>query len=398
MSAMTRTGQQARSRATTTVRLPKRGRDRTDVSILLTAGALLVIGLIMSLSASSVVSAESTGSAFTFFISQFAWAALGTAALVIGWRVDYRRLKGLSYAAMPVVWALLFLTLIPSIGSTAGGARRWITFGPISIQSSEIAKLALIMFGADVLARKLGRLNDWRHIAVPFFAAAGLTSMLILLEPDFGTMLIIAASSLCLAYLAGADLRALGAMTAVAGLIAVPVMLGAGYRRERLFSYLSGGTDCLNAAYQTCQGLLALGSGGLFGLGLGSSRQKYLFLPHPQTDFIFAIIGEETGLVGALTVLMLFALLLILGIRAARRAQDPFGFLIASGVITWISLQTLINIGAVAGVLPITGVPLPLISKGGTSLLVSLAGLGLVASVARCGSVRRRSSDGVRAE
>src|SRR5688572_18528113 len=168
---------------------------------MLTAGALLVIGLIMKLSASSVISAEATGSAFTLFIQQFAWAALGTAALVIGWRFDYRKLKGLSYALMPAVWVALLFTLVA--GSMAGGARRWITYGPISIQPSEIAKLAVILFGADVLARKLGRLDDWRHIAVPFFAAAGVTCFLILLQPDFGTMLIIAISALCLAYLAG---------------------------------------------------------------------------------------------------------------------------------------------------------------------------------------------------
>jgi cell division protein FtsW len=162
-------------------------------------------------------------------------------------------------------------------------------------------------------------------------------------------------------------------------------MFGAGYRRDRLFAFLSGAEDCLNTAYQTCQGLVALGSGRIFGLGLGSSRQKYLYLPNPDTDFIFAILGEETGLVGALTVLMLFALLLALGIRAARRARDPFGFLLAAGVTAWITFQVLVNVGAVTGVLPITGVPLPLISFGGTSLLVSLAGLGLVASVARRG-------------
>jgi cell division protein FtsW len=374
------------------VPLAPKGRDRTDASIILTAGALLVIGLVMKLSASSVISAEATGSAFTLFAQQFAWAALGVAALVIGWRIDHRRLKGLSYMGVPAVWVLLILTLIPGIGSMAGGSRRWITYGPISIQASEIAKLVVILFGADVLARKLGKLDDWRHIAVPFFAATGVTCFFVLLQPDFGTMLIIAVSAMLMAYLAGSDLRALGGMAAIASLVAVPVMLGAGYRRERLFAYLSGGADCLNAAYQTCQGLLALGSGGVFGLGLGSSRQKYLFLPHPETDFIFAIIGEETGLVGALTVLLLFALLLVLGIRAARRAQDAFGFLIASGVISWITLQVLINVGAVAGVLPITGVPLPLISFGGTSLLVSLGGLGLVASVARTGSPRRRSS------
>jgi cell division protein FtsW len=361
-------------------------RDRTDASIVLTAGALLIIGLVMSLSASSVRSAESTGSAFTLFARQFAWAAIGTSALVFGWRMDYRRLKGLSYAVLPLVWGLLVLTLVPGIGKMAGGARRWIGFGAYQIQPSEIAKLAVILFGADVLARKIGKLDDWRHIAVPFLVAAGFTAGLVLLEPDFGTTMILALAALALAYLAGSDLRSLARMAVAAAIFAVPVMLGAGYRRARFFSFLSGAQDCLNTAYQTCQGLVALGSGHIFGLGLGSSRQKYSFLPNASTDFIFAIVGEETGLAGALTILLLFALLLVLGIRAARRSSDPFGFLLASGVIVWITFQALINIGAVAGVLPITGVPLPLISFGGTSLLTSLAGLGLVASVARRGT------------
>jgi cell division protein FtsW len=378
---------------TKTVKLAPRTRDRTDASIVLTAGALLVIGLVMSLSASSIVSAESTGSAFTLFARQFAWAALGTGALVIGWRFDYRHLKGLSYVLLPAVWFLLVLTLFPSIGQMVGGARRWISLGPVSIQPSELAKLSLVLFGADVLARKVGKLHDWRHVAVPFFVASGFTCLLVLLEPDFGTTVIIAASTLAVAYLAGSDLRALATMTAAAVLVAVPIMFGAGYRRARLFAFLSGGEDCLNASYQTCQGLVALGSGHLFGLGLGSSRQKYLFLPNAQTDFIFAIVGEETGLVGALTVLLLFALLCVFGIRAARRASDAFGFLIASGVTAWIILQVVINVGAVTGVLPITGVPLPLLSFGGTSLLVSLAGLGLVASVARRGRAPRARSD-----
>ncbi|MEX2537260.1 MAG: putative lipid II flippase FtsW [Actinomycetota bacterium] len=367
-------------------------RDRTDASIVMTAGALLVIGLVMALSASSIKSAESTGSAFTLFARQFAWAALGCGALIFFWRMDYRRLKGLSYALLPVVWFLLVITLLPGVGQERGGATRWIQIGSFSIQPSEIAKLALILFGADVLSRKMGKLDDWRHIAVPFFAAAGVTCFLVMLQPDFGTTVITAAAALSVAYLAGASLRALGGMSAIALLVAVPVMLGAGYRRTRFFAFLSGGEDCLNAGYQTCQGLVALGSGKWFGLGLGSSRQKYLFLPNADTDFIFAILGEETGLVGTITVLLLFALLLLLGIRAARRAADPFGFLIATGVTAWITLQLLINVGAVTGLLPITGVPLPLISFGGTSLLVSLAGLGLVASVARRGSRRQRAS------
>jgi cell division protein FtsW len=160
-------------------------------------------------------------------------------------------------------------------------------------------------------------------------------------------------------------------------------MLSEGYRRARFLGFLNAGEDSLNAGYQSVQGLVALGSGRIFGLGLGSSRQKYRFLPNPDTDFIFAILGEETGLFGTLTVLVLFSVLAIIGIRIARRAPDAFGFLLAAGVTGWIAIQVVVNVGAVTGVLPITGVPLPLISFGGTSLLVSLAGLGLLASVGR---------------
>ena len=359
--------------------------DRTDVSILLTAGALLVIGLVMSLSASSVRSAESTGSAFTLFGRQFLSAAVGCAALIGGARFDYRRLRGLSYAAVPVIWVLLVMTLMPGIGVRAGGAARWLPLGPFTLQPSEIAKLVLILFGADVYSRKIGLLHDWRHLVIPFFVVVGATCVLVLTQPDFGTVVIIAMTSLVVAYVAGANLKQLVSFTMLAIIVAVPAMLTAGYRRSRLLTFLGGGRDCLNTAYQTCQGLVALGSGHWFGLGLGSSRQKYMYLPNADTDFIFAILGEETGLVGGLTVLFLFVVLAVLGVRAARRAPDAFGFILAGGVTGWITLQALLNVGAVVGVLPITGVPLPLISFGSTSLLSSLAGLGLVASVARRG-------------
>lgn len=368
---------------TATTRL--RVKERTDVSVILTAVALLVVGLVMSLSASSIRSVESTGSAFTLFARQFAWAALGCGALLFGARFDYRRLQGVSYALVPVVWLLLLATLLPGIGQRVGGASRWLAIGPLSLQPSEVAKLAIIVFGADVLTRKQGRLDDLKHLVVPYLGVVGVTALLILMQPDFGTTVIVAAIALMMAFVAGADLRHLSGIVAIGAVVAVPVMLSASYRRARLFAFLSGGEDCLNTAYQTCQGLVALGSGNLFGLGLGSSRQKYRYLPNPDTDFIFAILGEETGLVGTLTVLMLFAMLAVFGIRAARRAPDTFGFLVASGVTAWITLQVLVNVGAVTGVLPITGVPLPLISFGGTSLLVSLAALGIVASVGRRG-------------
>jgi cell division protein FtsW len=372
---------------------PKRAQDRTDVSIIFTALALLFVGLVMSLSASSIKSATTTGSAFTLFIRQFIWAALGIVALLFFWRFDYRKLRGLTYALVPITWVLLFATLVPGIGVRAGGASRWIALGSFSIQPSEFAKLAMILFGADVLSRKIGLLDDWRHIAIPFFVATGITCMFVLVQPDFGTAMIIAIAALAIAYLAGSDVRALAGMTAVAAVVAVPVMFGASYRMQRFFGFIGKGRDCLGAAYQTCQGLVALGSGRLFGLGLGSGRAKYAFLPNADTDYIFAIVGEETGLIGTLTILSLFGLLLVLGVRAARRARDPFGFLLASGITAWITLQLLVNVGAVTGLMPITGVPMPLISFGGTSLLVSLAGLGIVASVARRGRGPVRASD-----
>ncbi|HVE92613.1 MAG TPA: putative lipid II flippase FtsW [Actinomycetota bacterium] len=360
--------------------------ERLDLTVMVCASALTIIGLVMTLSASSVRSAASTGSAFTLFGRQFLWAGLGFVALVCMSRIDYRRLRGIGYLAMPAVWVLLVMTLIPGVGMKAGGATRWLPLGPIAFQPSEAAKLVLILFGADVLSRKLSMLDDWRHVALPFFASAGVTCLLVLMQPDFGTAVITACSAMLLAFLAGAPLRFLGSVTAAGVVVGIPIMLAEPYRRARLFGFANASTDSLNTGWQSVQGMVALGSGGLTGMGLGSSRQKYGYLPNGHTDFIFAIIGEETGLAGTLTVLFLFGLLAVTAIKVARRSVDAFGFLLSSAVIGWISIQVLVNIGAVTGVLPITGVPLPLVSFGGSSLVFSLAGLGIVASVARHGT------------
>jgi cell division protein FtsW len=372
-------------------RLPRRQGEveRLDHTILLVASALLVIGLVLTLSASSARSAADTGSAFTLFARQFVWAAVGFAALLIAARIDYRKLAGWTYLAVPVMWLMLVLTLIPGIGRTAGGATRWISIGPLSLQPSEAAKLVLIVFGADVLARKLGKLDDWRHVVIPYLGSVGLTALLVLMQPDFGTMTVIVVSALLIAFLAGTPLRFLAALCAMGLVVGLPIMLAEGYRRARFFGFLNP-DDRMNAGWQGWQGILALGDGGLFGKGLGSSRAKYFYLPNAHTDFIVAILGEETGLLGTLTVLGLFGVLAVLCIRAAKRARDPFGFLIAAGVTGWIMLQVIVNVAAVAGVMPITGVPLPLISFGGSSLVFSLAGLGLVAGVARRGDTRPR--------
>lgn len=359
---------------------------RLDVTVLVISSALLVIGLVMNLSASSVTSAARTGSAFTLFGRQLIYAVAGMAALVACARIDYRRLRGWGYVAVPGVWVLLAATLHPTLGSRVGGATRWLQLGPLTLQPSEGAKLVLILFGADVLARKLNKLDDWKHLMMPFFAVVGCTAVLVLLQPDFGTMVIIAAVSMLLAFLAGARFQLLAGITGAAVLMGIPVMMAESYRRARLFGFINASSDALNTGWQSTQGLVGLGTGGLFGVGLGRSAQKWFYLPNAHTDFILAIMGEEMGLAGTLTVLALFGMLTLVGIRAARQARDPFGFLLASGVTAWIAFQVLVNVGAVTGILPITGVPLPLISSGGSSLLFTLAGLGLVASVARRGT------------
>ena len=205
--------------------------------------------------------------------------------------------------------------------------------GPLSLQPSETAKLVLLVFGADVLSRKLPLLDDWRHVMVPHLAVVGVTCVLVLTQPDFGTTVIIAGSAMLMAFLAGARAQFLGTLT-LAGIVAgFPVMLMEGYRFQRFMAFLQSDTNSLDGGYQAAQGLIALGSGGLFGMGLGSSRQKYMYLPNAHTDFIFAILGEETGLAGTLTVLLLFGVVAVVGIRIARRSSDPFGFLLAAGVM-----------------------------------------------------------------
>lgn len=357
--------------------------ERLDVTLIFTASALTIIGLVMTLSASSALATTSTGSAFTLFTRQGIWTVLGMAALFGFSRVDYHRLRTVSYALVLLIWVALAITLIPGIGLQAYGAQRWIQVGPLSLQPSEGAKLILLVFGADVLSRKEKLLSDWRHVMLPHLAAVGVTCMLVLMQPDFGTMVIVATSGMLLAFIAGAEPKFLGGLTVTGVILGIPVMLAEGYRRDRFLAFLNGKEDSLNGGYQSAQGLIALGSGRFFGMGLGSSRQKYLYLPNAHTDFIFAILGEETGLAGTITVLILFGLLAVVGVKIARNAPDAFGYLLAAGITGWISLQVLINIGAVTGLLPITGVPLPLVSFGGTSLLFSLAGLGIVASVAR---------------
>lgn len=349
-----------------------------------TISVLLTLGLIMILSASSVSSLEDYGSSFMFFKRQVIWSVIGIVAYITFARLDYRKLKGWGYVLLAGVILMLFAVLVPGLGVTVGGSSRWLALGPLSIQPSELAKIALILFIADVFSRKDPEaVNELPHTLFPVIPAVGLLALLIMAQPDMGTTMLIGTIGFGLLFIAGAPLRYLGAMAALGAPIAAFGALAEPYRRARVLAFLNPWADPLNTGYQTIQSLIAMGSGGFFGVGIGASRQKWLYVPNAHTDFIYAILGEEIGLLGTLTVLGMFAFIAYLGIRIARNAPDRFGMYIAAGVTLWISVQALVNIGAVTASLPITGVPLPLVSFGGSSLVVTLIGMGVLTNVAR---------------
>jgi len=372
---------------------PSAGLAARDRILLLGATAALVsVGLVMVLSASSVQAYEDYGSSFLFFLRQAAYAGVGAAGLWVASRMRYGAWRHLCLPFLAVAAGLLVLVLIPGMGRVAGGSARWIELGPVTIQPSEPAKLAVIAFAAALLAGRWQRLSDPRQLALPLVPVVGSICMLILLQPDMGTAVIVVGTVGALAFAAGARLKhmfaaALGLVTLGVGLIFIE-----GYRWARFLSFSDPWQDPQGTGYQAIQSLTALGSGGLFGLGLGAGRQKWDYLPNAHTDFIFSIIGEELGLVGALLVLALFGLLVYAGARVALHAPDAFGRLLAAGITGWFAVQALTNLGAVTGLLPITGVPLPFVSFGGSALVVSLVAVGILISISR--SSGRRTSAG----
>ena len=364
------------------------------VLIAVTTSALVVLGLTMILSASSVSSFARYGSSFMFFKRQLLWAAVGIVGYVVLARADYRRAKGLGYPAFLISTVLLAAVLVPGIGIVAGGSARWIGLGPFSFQPSELAKLALILFCAEVFARKQERsLSSFAHTALPLLPALGILALLVMLQPDLGTTLLLGAIGLGLLFVAGAPIFYVVPLVVVGAGTAVVAALSEDYRRARILAFLDPWKDPLNTGYQTIQSLIALGSGGWLGVGLGASRQKWMYIPNAHTDFIYAILGEEMGVMGTLAVLGMFAFLTYLGVQTARRAPDRHGMLLAAGITIWIAVQALVNMGAVTAAMPITGVPLPLVSFGGTSLVVSLAAMGILTNVASQ-ACRARSSSG----
>ena len=368
----------------------ERAATRTVLMLLVPTALLLGVGLIMVFSASSVAAYARYGSSFLFVQRQAVYAGVGVLGLLLLSRMPYAIWSRLAVPFLAATGILLILVLHSGAGTSAGGSSRWLAVGPITIQPSEIVKLALVAFAATVLTRKAALLDDVGHLLLPLLPVTGLVCWLVMRQPDLGTTVILAGTIFVLLFIAGVRLRYLG-IAGVAGVaIGWILIMSAAYRRARFLSFLSPWNDPQNAGYHLIQSYIALGSGGLFGVGLGASRQKWMYVPNAHTDFIFSILGEELGLLAAICVLGLFGVLLYGGIRVASRAPDTFGRLLASGIVAWLGLQTIVNLGAVTGLLPITGVPLPLLSYGGSSLVVTLGAIGILVNIARTPAVAAR--------
>ena len=346
---------------------------------------LLLLGLVMSFSASFVPAAEA-GDPFAVFRRQVGWAAIGLVAFVTAARLDHRLWRGLAWPLLLVAMIGLVLLLVPGVGETRYGSTRWIGIGPLSIQPSELAKLAALLWLADVLERKRprnGLPHTTEHLLIPALPLLVLLAALVLAQPDLGTTILLAMIISAVLWVEGLPGRIVTAALVLGGLAVAALAVVAPYRVARIRGWLWPERYPLEEGFQLLQSRYALGSGGTFGLGLGSSRGKWHFIPNADTDFIFSVIGEELGLVGALLVVALFSALLYVGLKVSYAATDGFGRTVSLAVTVWIVGQALVNIGTVTGLLPITGVTLPLVSVGGSSLVSTLLALGILVAIAR---------------
>lgn len=346
-------------------------------------GILNLVGLVMVLSASSVVGLHREGSSWFYFTRQLIGVVGGIVLFMITVRVDYRRWRSLAALGYLGVVGLLLAVLLPGIGVNVNGSSRWVDLGVIQLQPSEFAKLATLLVVADVVARRQAWVEDPHKVLFPVLAWFGLVAGLLMMQPNLGTTLVLGATVFSVLFAAGVPGRFLRRCAGIGGTLAMIATITTPYRRARFFAFLDPWADAASTGYQNVQAQVSLGSGGWLGVGLGEGTQKWGYLPEAHTDFIFAIIGEELGLLGAFFVVALFGLLGYLGIRAAAQAPDTYGRLVATGLTTWFCVQAFVNIGAVIGILPITGVPLPFISFGSSAMLANMAAAGVLCNVCR---------------
>ncbi|WP_028986870.1 stage V sporulation protein E [Thermicanus aegyptius] len=361
----------------------KKERGMPDILIIFSTLALLLVGVVMVYSASAVIAYHEMGDYFYYVKRQILFAALGVIAMFVMMNLDYWDLRKWSRLFLLLCFFLLLVVVIPGVGLERGGARSWLGIGAFSIQPSEFAKLGIVLFISHYLSLHQKKITSFWKGILPILALSGFAFGLIMLQPDLGTGTVLMGTVLLLIFSAGARLIHLGSL-ALAGFVGfAALVMAAPYRIARILAFLDPWSDPLGAGYQTIQSLYAIGPGGLFGLGLGKSMQKYNYLPEPYNDFIFAILSEELGFIGGSLLLLLFILLLWRGFRTAATAPDLFGTFLATGITGMIAIQVLINIGVVTGFFPVTGITLPFISAGGSSLSIILVAIGILLNISR---------------
>lgn len=354
-----------------------------DVPFLLLVLLLTGIGLVMLLSASFPSAYYEEGNPIKYFTRQGIFAAMGVAAMLIASRINYQRFRGVAKLALIGAIVLLILVIIPGVGQTRNNATRWLGVGALQFQPSEIAKLAVVLYFSDTISRKKDKMQTLRYGVVPYAVILLVIAALMLLEPHLSGTVLILGTGAALMLVGGIEwkwvLGALGCAAAGAYLLIGVI----GYGASRIAMWKDPWIDSLGDGYQMVQSYLAIGSGGLFGVGLGKSRQKYLYLPEEHNDFIFSVVCEELGLIGATIIMLLFAMLILRGYWIALQARDRFGSLLVVGITTLLAMQTFLNMAVVSGLVPATGISLPFFSYGGTALLLQLTEMGIVLSVSR---------------
>jgi cell division protein FtsW len=356
---------------------------RVDRTLMLLAFILIAVGIGMIYSASAVMAQKRFGDSAYFLKRQLVWLAVGMVFLMIFARTDLKTLRVWGVPLLLIGLVALVAALLPMVGVSVKGARRWLKLGSLTIQPAELIKIGVLLYLAHYLAKKGERIEDFRLGFVPPLVVIGLVIALVLVEPDLGTATVIGLVSFGLLFVGGARLGHLS-MIGLAALPALYLLIaGVGYRRQRMLSFLDPWSDPEGSGFQVIQSFLALGGGGPFGVGLGEGRQKLFFLPEPHTDFVLSMLGEELGFLGTSIVIVLLAAFVAKGFMIAWAAEDPFGRYLALGVSFLVAFHTLINVGAISGLLPTKGLPLPFVSYGGSSLIVNMIGTGMLMSVSR---------------
>lgn len=364
-----------------TQRTPKRV--PVDPVLLAITLILALVGVVMVFSASAVVAGNRFHDPWYFLKRQLAWLGAGLLLMHVVSRIDYGIWKKLAIPLLLLTTALLVLVLVPSLGSAAKGARRWLHVGPINIQPAELTKFVVVMYLAAYVSKKQDQLTEFARGLLPPLIILASLSGLVLLEPDLGTVVVMGLVAVTLLFLAGARIKHLALLSLCALPAVAALIFGSSYRRQRLMTFLSPWKDASDAGFQITQSFLAFGSGGPFGVGLGEGKQKLFFLPEAHTDFVLALIGEELGLVGSVTIVLLFGLFVLKGFQIAGRARNQFGRHLAMGITMLIGMQALVNAGVVTGLLPTKGLTLPFVSYGGSSLVANLLGVGILLSISR---------------